>query len=255
MLFATEAFESFNAVIRAKSVHSNRQAPSRDIAMAFAQGNRIRHLLSGGYFLSTDFHATWKENPQSISVSDWCTIGPGPAYLIATDITPSSYLGLRTSDKAQAGKLLNYYILLQFSHLHLIGQCKRDKGDPRQFPQTLTGVKLPGIFQSSAASARALYITNTSVNLLNGDDCVVGQHVIVQQQSGSAGQPLAFIACVREILQQVGSTNHANSQPDGLLLQTAAHDETSGRLRMPRLILQDEWSFVPLSVRHKFSYD
>ena len=98
MLFATEAFESFNAVIRAKSVHSNRQAPSRDIALAFAQGNRIRHLLSGGYFLSTDFHATWKESPEILTVSDWCTIGPGPAHLIANDITPSNYLGLRTTD-------------------------------------------------------------------------------------------------------------------------------------------------------------
>ena len=98
MLFATEAFESFNAVIRAKSVHSNRQAPSRDIALAFAQGNRIRHLLSGGYFLSTDFHATWKESPEILTVSDWCTIGPGPARLIANDITPSNYLGLRTTD-------------------------------------------------------------------------------------------------------------------------------------------------------------
>lgn len=51
ILFATEAFESFNAVIRAKSVHSNRQAPSRDIALAFAQGNRVRHFLSGGRVL------------------------------------------------------------------------------------------------------------------------------------------------------------------------------------------------------------
>lgn len=51
ILFATEAFESFNAIIRAKSVHSNRHAPSRDIARAFAQGNRIRHLLSGGLFM------------------------------------------------------------------------------------------------------------------------------------------------------------------------------------------------------------
>ncbi|KAJ6459108.1 hypothetical protein C8R47DRAFT_1059420 [Mycena vitilis] len=53
ILFATEAFESFNAIIRAKSVHSNRHAPSRDIAHAFAQGNRIRHLLSGGMFVLT----------------------------------------------------------------------------------------------------------------------------------------------------------------------------------------------------------
>ncbi|KZV81638.1 hypothetical protein EXIGLDRAFT_628172, partial [Exidia glandulosa HHB12029] len=38
ILFATEGFESFNA------------APSRDIARAFAQGDRVRHLLSGGFF-------------------------------------------------------------------------------------------------------------------------------------------------------------------------------------------------------------
>ncbi|KAJ4464148.1 hypothetical protein C8R41DRAFT_739929, partial [Lentinula lateritia] len=51
MLFATEVFESYNAVIRAKSIHSNRLAPSRDIAWAFARQNRIRHMLSGGVFL------------------------------------------------------------------------------------------------------------------------------------------------------------------------------------------------------------
>ncbi|KAF8891533.1 hypothetical protein CPB85DRAFT_1377859 [Mucidula mucida] len=50
MLFATKAFELFNAVIQAKSIHSNCQAPSRDIAHGFAQGNCIRHLLSGGLF-------------------------------------------------------------------------------------------------------------------------------------------------------------------------------------------------------------
>ncbi|KAI9430425.1 hypothetical protein H4582DRAFT_2113848 [Lactarius indigo] len=46
ILFATESFESFNAIIRAKSIHSNRLAPSRDIALAFAHNNRVRHLIS-----------------------------------------------------------------------------------------------------------------------------------------------------------------------------------------------------------------
>ncbi len=49
MLFATEGFESFNAVIRSHSIHSNHRAPSRDIALAMAHHNRIRHILSGGY--------------------------------------------------------------------------------------------------------------------------------------------------------------------------------------------------------------
>ncbi|KAH9899608.1 hypothetical protein C8Q73DRAFT_680493 [Cubamyces lactineus] len=50
MLFATEGFESFNAVIRSHSVHSNHRAPSRDIAIGMAHHNRIRHFLSGGLF-------------------------------------------------------------------------------------------------------------------------------------------------------------------------------------------------------------
>jgi hypothetical protein len=38
MLFATEGFESFNAIIRAASIHSNRRS------------NRVRHLVCGGFF-------------------------------------------------------------------------------------------------------------------------------------------------------------------------------------------------------------
>ncbi|KAJ3739985.1 hypothetical protein DFH05DRAFT_1406273 [Lentinula detonsa] len=50
MLFATESFESYNAIIRTRSVHSNRHAPSKDIANAMARSNRVRHLLNGGLF-------------------------------------------------------------------------------------------------------------------------------------------------------------------------------------------------------------
>lgn len=107
-LFATEGFESFNAVIRAKSVHSNRQAPSRDIARAFAQGNRIRHLLSGGFFQVSGLaesdgayaHRSTVDTARAVpakfsfSRADWATAGAGPLNLVQTSNTITAYLGL-----------------------------------------------------------------------------------------------------------------------------------------------------------------
>ncbi|OSD07688.1 hypothetical protein PYCCODRAFT_1358054, partial [Trametes coccinea BRFM310] len=63
MLFATEGFESFNAVIRSFSIHSNHQAPSRDIANGMAHHNRIRHLLSGGFICVPRVHEGRSDEP------------------------------------------------------------------------------------------------------------------------------------------------------------------------------------------------
>ncbi|KAH9946546.1 hypothetical protein B0H21DRAFT_808883 [Amylocystis lapponica] len=51
LLFSTERYESFNHIFRLCSIHSNRQAPSRDIAVAFANQARCRHMTTGGYWL------------------------------------------------------------------------------------------------------------------------------------------------------------------------------------------------------------
>lgn len=48
ILSATESFESFNLVIRLRSVHSPRHAPSVDIADDFSHLHAVRHLVSGG---------------------------------------------------------------------------------------------------------------------------------------------------------------------------------------------------------------
>jgi hypothetical protein len=118
ILFATEAFESFNAVIRAKSVHSNRQAPSRDIGLAFAQGNRIRHLLSQGYFLRTDISspasATAKTDVSTTSTDMWSTIGPGAQQLMAISNTATSYLGLNSDKKNEEKSHGEYFFLFHF---------------------------------------------------------------------------------------------------------------------------------------------
>ncbi|KAJ7192460.1 hypothetical protein GGX14DRAFT_305576, partial [Mycena pura] len=47
---STEIYEAFNGVFRLCSVYSNHLAPSRDIARKFASMDRVRHLLSGGYW-------------------------------------------------------------------------------------------------------------------------------------------------------------------------------------------------------------
>ncbi|PLW29204.1 hypothetical protein PCASD_14626 [Puccinia coronata f. sp. avenae] len=49
-LFATERFEGYNSVLRNASIHSNRQSPSKDIGVTFANFQNLRHLFSGGSF-------------------------------------------------------------------------------------------------------------------------------------------------------------------------------------------------------------
>ncbi|KAJ7444944.1 hypothetical protein FB451DRAFT_1434147 [Mycena latifolia] len=52
--FSTEVFECFNAIFRLCSVLSNHQAPSRDIAAKLADLDRVKHILSGGYWLEDE---------------------------------------------------------------------------------------------------------------------------------------------------------------------------------------------------------
>ena len=115
MLFATETFESFNAVIHAKSIHSNCQAPSCDIAMAFAQGNCVRHLLSGGYFIPTHLrHISIEEtlivrHPEMLVHANWWSVGPGPLHLIESNQTVQNYLGLSAIGEALSLGISIYY--------------------------------------------------------------------------------------------------------------------------------------------------
>ncbi|KAA1097572.1 hypothetical protein PGT21_011941 [Puccinia graminis f. sp. tritici] len=53
-LFATEKFESYNSILRTASIHSNRLAPSRDLAISFSNYQMMRLLSSDVYMYDPD---------------------------------------------------------------------------------------------------------------------------------------------------------------------------------------------------------
>ncbi|KAK7045374.1 hypothetical protein VNI00_007623 [Paramarasmius palmivorus] len=210
ILFATEAFESFNAVIRAKSVHSNRQAPSRDIALAFAQGNRIRHLLSEGMFKERDIDGQIR--------SDRRWIGPGPRKLInSTDNTVRDYLGIPSGAGDDWKK----------------GTCIQSKKPPLPFQQTQTFRHFP---QQQHSDAK--YQDMKTAILLNGDPCKAGSHVIVRDSKRESGVGGYFVGRVEEIVRRVENISIGEvgkATPDWILVEVADHRTINSNYNMPAL--------------------
>ncbi|KAJ3534303.1 hypothetical protein NMY22_g6988 [Coprinellus aureogranulatus] len=200
ILFATEAFESFNSVIRAKSVHSNRQAPSRDIARAFAQGNRIRHLVSGGKFQvlnSEDVQRSksgrsWTfERPLfSGNRRHWKSIGSSAMALLKDDSTVSPYLGLSV-------KQVSY-------------SFKHDPEATQAVPYA--ALKIAAVFPDAPRPVVAghLFWKCVSCVLESGDKCNIGDFVI------ASDGPNLVVGRVEEIVQSQASSS---CFPDAILVQ------------------------------------
>ncbi|KAF7346896.1 hypothetical protein MVEN_01441800 [Mycena venus] len=280
ILFATEAFESFNAVIRAKSVHSNRHAPSRDIARAFAQGNRIRHLLSGGLFMQPSLVAVAPKpttKGTQFTTSSTTTPAQAPSDNPSKEIpaaqtftapaptnssTPSTALprlqfvanrdlSREKKDWTHAGpgplslvsssNTVTQYLGMDGKKRGTHGLCVSDKRPPQPFSATLTGSKLPNSFSQHSAQP-SLLKTNSAMYLENGDLCELEGFVIVKRPNQAT-----FIARVKEILQIKGSADDLSQRPSAILLQTATigaiPDPSYG---MPAVGVQGQWSLVPM---------
>jgi hypothetical protein len=110
ILFATEVFESFNAVIRQKCVHSNRQAPSKDAGTSFAKGNRVRHMMSGGWFEVKEGDPSYNREGETRCkiVFDgeervFRPAGPGPLAMMVRPTVVSHYIGIRAASEESYG--------------------------------------------------------------------------------------------------------------------------------------------------------
>ncbi|KAJ7126468.1 hypothetical protein C8R43DRAFT_897899 [Mycena crocata] len=199
MLFATEGFESFNAIIRSCSVHSNRHAPSLDIASRMARGNRVRHLLSRGFFpIDGDFHSKSENHP---SRSPWMDIS-------LQDLKKSRWLQAASAP-------------LQFMELN-------------SFASRLLGWEVPVSTAVPLGSSPATKVfTAESVTLMNGDSCSIGDWVVWIETTGQIS--VSKIGCVAEIIQIIGSPAHGAGMPDFLLVSRTIVGEAHDVYKMRRL--------------------
>jgi len=243
IIFATEAFESFNAVIRAKSIHSNRQAPSRDIARAFAQGNRIRHLLSGGLFVEltlpsaprsehandADLSRSGSQARFSFDKRSWRSIGSGPSGLIHAPSTITQYLGL-DSYMHQGHNIGGYCVL-------------KKEAQPRPFSQLATAMALHHD-QYWDNHATQMYKTATELQLSNGDKCIPGHSHVIVRLPGALGE--TCVARVEEVILVQGSANALSLKPDYIVLQRADVSRTADDYKMPIVSLSKQYGVFGL---------
>lgn len=89
---STEIYEAFNAVFRQCSVYSNHLAPSRDIARKFASMDRVKHVLSGGYW--------WDSR-----LKTWVQAGEAVLAVLRTDRGVQRHLGWVSPTVSVPGKV------------------------------------------------------------------------------------------------------------------------------------------------------
>lgn len=101
ILFATEIFESFNGVLRAASVHTNRHSPGRDIATSFLDDNLLRVLVTGASFEDSKLNIRTCAGPKVLEVFEAPAIQKGlgwnPDWDKATEISARCKGGINST--------------------------------------------------------------------------------------------------------------------------------------------------------------
>ncbi|VDC01359.1 unnamed protein product [Peniophora sp. CBMAI 1063] len=221
ILFATEAFEAFNAVIRAQSVHSNRHAPSRDIARGLAQCNRVRHIFSGGVFAQRPEPA----DPTARSVADVLPpLFPGPEPPRAEQLQTAgegclALVHLGPGSGSRRNHLANELGILRQADPTpgLVSVPAKAKPVPWSSFHTLSKLSEP---DTPPDTSNPMYLRCSDVILQNGEKAIVGSWALLGSldRKGHPLQPLR-IAQVVEIYQRLSSPAYLQGIPDQVMVQ------------------------------------
>ncbi len=90
LLYSTDRYESFNHVFRLTNIYSNRQAPSRDTCNIFATQDRIKHVVTGGFWLDKD-------------LKKWVCAGPAVVEFFKENPIQAALMGLKLTLTKETG--------------------------------------------------------------------------------------------------------------------------------------------------------
>ncbi|KIY61625.1 hypothetical protein CYLTODRAFT_495162 [Cylindrobasidium torrendii FP15055 ss-10] len=217
ILFATEGFESFNAIIRAASVHSPRSAPSKDIASRMARASRVRHLIHGGYIrvTSPSEHEVWQTTR-----TQWSAAGVSPLSLLEIDDFGPKLWSLSTVSSvpsrcgavvSELSKVKSIHETLSFYFLH-------------------ENLGYTGRMCRTSAGAIAS----------NGDICLSSGWIIYQTPYGRQ------VARVLEFVQLSNSPMQREDKVDWALVQLAQVGQLHSAYGMPTVVLSNTVNRVGL---------
>ncbi|KAL0954389.1 hypothetical protein HGRIS_003373 [Hohenbuehelia grisea] len=149
---STEIFECYNAIFRFCSVFSNHQAPSRDIANKFASMDRVKHILSGGY---------WKKDGK------WVNTSENVKAVLRDEPIIQRHLGWAQSPEIQSG-------LMRFAALKKVPLVSWNETKASRYSNMIPPCVVP-----SDGHANPVWRVGTSVTARSGDACSVGSWVFV----------------------------------------------------------------------------
>lgn len=236
-------------------MHSNHLAPSRDIALAFANYSRVRHLLSGGRHFFRDskqsrkylatFGPSLADPGNALSNSGnagiWRQVSTGPHIhvLLNQHLSTASYVGPSVDPNPR------------------FGTCKVDKQTERPYDSTVIAHYFPENNSSSfpqfptllsPLSSHSTYFTATTVTLLNGDVCHIADWVLFSLSAGNMEAPA--LGCIHEIvIDGAGVGTQQFPRPSAILLQQADIAERVEHYQMPRIRTSNNWAVVDIMVR------
>ncbi|EIW74429.1 hypothetical protein CONPUDRAFT_160132 [Coniophora puteana RWD-64-598 SS2] len=234
LLFSTERYESYNAVFRAASIHSNHQAPSRDIAWCFASMDTVKHIATGGW---------WKSKARG---GKWVQASPRILEFISQYSEFAELLGLSTQEPIVPGSINN-------SHVYSPEQRKEEPDSEPSYKEPNQSRKAPDPVEWTATIAHA-HLAQPPANAIyhakdfatKAQDVVkVGGHVIARHEGGIYS-PLT----IGRVVEILGPTSSWTQSPHGVKVTVQLFDfaeQPHPILHMPVVLKSDSFSVLNAS--------